>query len=273
MSEKVTSKGGTMFLRVLVTFMLFVGLAMATAAESAQGNKAPRGGKAGMILWALEVVEVMTDTLEDALGSEDDDVSQFFGIPRDEYDSWPERWQNVLKEVRASPDEFHRRTIHTLKMLHSPDWEMLEKMASYALGGHLLATGFFEADLVGITPDEQVELEAMGIINSGAARLLQVLKPRSESDLYRFYVMGEHGLILWFRDPNHEVDRSAARITRTGREILELLEATPNIDHLYQLGVSLKDEGIRTELWKVTRIPETSQFKLNSKLWEVRPEN
>ena len=99
---------------VIISF----GVLAAVPAESAQGNKIPSGGKTAMALWALEVA---ADTLAVLWGSDDVVIARFFEIPMSEYERWPERWQNVLKEVHAAPEKFRRRTIHTLKMFDSAD--------------------------------------------------------------------------------------------------------------------------------------------------------
>ena len=244
-----------------------------------------------MVVWAISVVldlweewreagedddeprqrTVAEETQHAGTSGESDTIAQYFGVPGSEFERWPERWQRALKRVHASPEKFRKRTVHTLKMFDASDWVLVEKMAPYALGGHLLAEGFLEAQLIGIKPDDQVELEAMGLVNSGDWRLVMVLKPRSETELYRAYVRGGLALILWFRDYEHEVTRSAARITRTGREILRLLRARPATTHLHRLGGEFAKEGIRTELWEVTEIPGTSQFSLDQKLWEMIP--
>ena len=54
----------------------------------------------------------------------------------------------------------------------------------------------------------------MGLVNSGDWRLVMVLKPRSETELYRAYVRGGLALILWFRD--HDVN-AVPKVHENGR--------------------------------------------------------
>ena len=130
-SEEGNGRRSTRLWMPVFAVIISFGVLAAVPAESAQGNKIPSGGKTAMALWALEVV---ADTLAVLWGSDDVVIARFFEIPMSEYERWPERWQNVLKEVHAAPEKFRRRTIHTLKMFDSADWELLEKMAPYNLG-------------------------------------------------------------------------------------------------------------------------------------------
>ena len=279
--------------RVVALLVLAIGLSITIAASNAHASNVPTGGIRGKVLWI--VAELLSEFVEDLFDSDDDErtenrtedealedqghnagsaaIAEFFEIESDEYRNWPKQWKNVLREVHSTPENFKKRTIHTLKMLDASDWILLENMASYALGGHLLAEGFFEAKLIGIAVDDQIELETIGVINSGDTRLQMVLKPRSERELYRSYVMGDYGLILWFRNHTHEAARTAARVTSTGRELLRLLQVKPRNNHLHQLGVSFAQDGIRTEFWKIVKIPGTKQFRLDEKIWEVLPKS
>lgn len=278
--------------RVIAIFLTVIALSCTSAAASVEASGFVAGGKRGIVLWFL--TDIVGEIFEDWLESNDDEgkgeqtdnearedqpfdaesdvIAEYFQIPANEYRRWPERWKRVLREVHTAPENFSKRTIHTLKLLDTSDWLLLEKMAAHALGGHLLAEGFFEARLIGIEADDQVELEAMGVVNSGGARLQLVLKPQSDTELYRSYLMGRYGLILWFRDHAHEAPRTAARITRTGRELVHLLEPRPTEKHLRQLAASFAEEGIRTEYWRVDEIPGTNKFSLDEKIWQVLPE-
>ena len=282
------------WLMVLAGVILVVGLGAAQAGDNTRENKAPKGGRVGKVVWiiqwATEAWEVLkpsdetkqeetpgqreegrpTDTVS---GSESDSIAQFFGIPRDEYRLWPERWQQALKQVHASPKRFRRKTIHTLKMLHASDWVLVEKIAPYAVQGFLFAEKAIDRGFRGrdIGVSELLELEAMGIIATGSGSISNTLKPRAQNELYHAFRLGDYGLVLWFRDSSHTLAWNTTIITRTGQELVTLLGAKPSNDYLHKLGEAFAEHGVRTELWEVTEIPGTDQFKLDKKLWEVIP--
>ena len=82
---------------------------------------------------------VAEETQHARTNGESEAIAQYFGVPGSEFERWPERWQRALKRVHVSPEKFRKRTAHTLKMFDASDWVLVEKMAPYALGGHLLA--------------------------------------------------------------------------------------------------------------------------------------
>ena len=243
-----------------------------------------------MVLWAIniavEFVDELLDSDEDDKWREDnqdsqsktdsaeknaDPLAEFFGIPRSEYGQWPSDWQRALMRAHASPEKYRRRTINALKMFDASDWVLLEKMAAYALQGQLFATTAQARGFSEIGVEEQLELEAMGIIATGGGWITKTLEPRSKTELYQARLVGEYALILWFRDESHKVAWKTVLVTRTGQELVELLGESLNEDYLRKLGAAFAEHGIRTEWWKVKQIPGSNQFNLNQKLWEVLP--
>ena len=271
---------------VLVAILSLAIVASAAQASEDEKNKVPKGGTKGEIVRfiaeiAIGVWEVLkpSDETEDEgtskqeAGSESDQIVQFFGIQKNEYKRWPERWQQALRQVYASPERFRRQTIHTLKMMHASDWELVEKLAPYAIGVRLFAEnpkiqGFRVGD---IKLGNLFEMEAMGLISAANGSISTTLKPRSQNKLYRAYKIGDYGLVLWFRNGDHTVKWRVTPITRTGRELLNLLGAKPNTRYLHKLGQAFAEHGIRAELWEVTQISKTGRLKLEKQIWELLP--
>lgn len=78
-------------------------------------------------------------------------------------------------------------------------------------------------------------------------------------------------MVTWFRDLNHVVTWNTTPISRTGRELVVLLGAKPNSEHLHKLSEGFAGLGIRTDLWEVTPVPRADQIRLDKRLWVVVP--
>ena len=272
---------------VLVAILsLAIGAGLAQASEDEGKNKAPRGGLRGEVVrflaeTAVEVWETLrpSDETEDEgtpkqeVGSENDPIAQFFGIPKNEYSRWPERWQQALRQVHASPEKFRRPTIHTLRMMHASDWDLVERLAPYAVERQLFVekAGKEVFSGEGIEVGDLLDLEVLGIVTGANGSISSTLKPRSQNELYQAYRVGDYGLVLWFRDKDHTVEWKMTPITRPGRELLDLLGVKPNKEYLHRLGKVFAKLGIRTELWEVIHIPEKKQFTLDKQIWVVAP--
>lgn len=276
---------------MIATIMLVAVLGIVQTAEGAQESRIPSGGWKNMVLWGISIAAEFFDDLivgdeidesrDDRGGNQPqidsgepttDTVAELFGIPRSEYGRWPSSWQRALMRAHASTEKFRRQTIHALTMFDASDWALLEKMASYAVQDNLFATTAQSRGFSELGVEDQLELEAMGIIATGAGWITKTLEPHSKTELYQARLVGEHALILWFRDENHRVAWKTALVTRTGQELVNLLGESLNDDYLRKLASGFAEHGIRTEWWKVTEIPGSDQFILNQKLWEVLPE-
>ena len=273
------------FKNMLATIMLVAVLGIVQTAESAQESRVPSGGWKDMILWGISIAAEFLDELIDVdeSGESRDDkggnqpqidssepasdaVAELFGIPRSEYGRWPSSWQRALMRAHASPEKFRRQTIHALTMFDASDWALLEKMAAYAVQDNLFATTAQSRRFSELGLADQLELEAMGVIATGAGWITKTLEPHSKAELYQARLVGEHALILWFRDENHRVAWKTALVTRTGQELVDLLGESLNDDYLRKLASGFAEHGIRTEWWRVTEIPGSDQFILNQKL-------
>ena len=275
---------------MLATVMLVSVLGFVQTAEGAPESRVPAGGIRDMILWGISIAVEIIDEFVDGDGNSDsrdgkgddqtqtesgeltrDSVAEYFGIPKSEYGRWPSSWQRALMRAHASPEKLRRRTIHSLTMFDATDWVLLEKMAAYAVQGNLFAATAQSRRFNELGVKDQLELEAMGVIATGAGWITNTLEPRSKTELYQAYLVRERALILWFRDENHRVSWKTALVTRTGQELVDLLGESLNEDYLRKLASGFAEHGIRTEWWNVTDIPDSDQFILNQKLWEVLP--
>ena len=278
---------------LVVILSLAIVASTAQADEDGRKNKIPSGWSPGQIVrfnvaevffgdalekvWeALQPSDEAEDegTPEQEADSRSDPVAQFFGIPIDEYGSWPAQRRQALKQVHASPERFQKRTLHTLRMMDAFDWVLVERLAPYAVGIQLFAEkakgqGFSGGN---IEVGTLLELEGMGIISAVGDFISTTLKPYSQSELHQAYRIGDYGLLLRFRNGDHTVKWNVTPISRTGRELLNLLGAKPNTEYLHKLGQAFAEHGIGTELWEVTQAPGTAQMKLENKIWEVIPD-
>ena len=211
---------------------------------------------------------------EGALALERDPIVDIFGIPTREYRQWPERRQHALLKIAEAPERFSRRTIHTIGMLDAADWTLVEKIAPYAVHGHLFAGRASDSESrgvdIGLT--ELLQLDAMGVVTAANGFIAFTLQPQSEQELYQAFRVGDYGLVLWFQDSAQAISWNVTPITRAGQQLLAALGAVPDSDYLQDLGEAFGDHGVRTELWEVADIPQSSQFRLENRLWEVLPE-
>ena len=157
--------------------ILSVMLAMtATSAANAETGGDPHKRSSTNVLRDIAVraaVEAATKWLDQLMQERIEPdrhaAARYFEIADDEYERWPEGRRRVVRAIYATKESFHKRTVALVKTLETEDWELMERTASYILvpSGLLSRRPFGESlgfDELGV--DDEVELEAMGIIGS-----------------------------------------------------------------------------------------------------------
>ena len=205
-------------------------------------------------------------------------AADFFKIPKQEYERWPEGRRRVVRAIYAIRESFRKRTIALVKTLDTEDWELMERVASYiVVPSALLPTSGFEGTLsfdeLGVW--DEVELQAMGIIGSPSVLGTQTtFAPRPKEKLYQAIRFGDHVLVIRFKDAEHVVDWPVTPITKVGQELLPLLQSAPNLvtpewNYMRALGEGLAKEGVAVELWEVSEGPNAEAVKREKQIWAI----
>ena len=234
-------------------------------------NIVVRAGVEAATKWLAELVEQRTEPDTHA-------GAHFFEIPEEEYQRWPEGRRRVVQAVYATRETFHKRTIALMKTLETEDWELIERAASYVVVPTGLLSreglkGSWSFDELGV--DDEVELEAMGIIGSASVfGTSRRLGPNEKERLYKAIRFDDHAIVLHFKNADHGVDWPITPITKVGQEIFPLLQRVPNLvtpdwNYVRALGKALAEKGITVELWEVSDGRDAKTMKPERRIWAI----
>ena len=162
-------------------------------------------------------------------------INRFFDSVADISDEdLQQLWGKVLAGEIKQPNSYSLRTLETLKNLSKYEAELFNKISPYIVNmdGSLFVTSNTELlKKHGITYGEIMQLDECGLMNSAG---LVSLNPKvSDSQCVAIYNSSKIALICGLDSNIITVSIGEFGLTRAGKELFQLLDATPNDEFIH----------------------------------------
>lgn len=183
---------------------------------------------------------------------DEDWQTRFFNIAKDiSSDEMQALWGRILAGEIKQPKSYSLRTLELLKNINKSEAECFLKFGKLAItsGNTSFVINFKGVNLLEekyqLTFKERLLLEELGLVS--ANNLAFEIQSDPEKDSEMPFRIGKTCIILYRKKgtPKHQV--SAIFFTKTGQELLQLIESEPEIDYiqLFASKIRIKDVSIK----------------------------
>ena len=189
------------------------------------------------------------------------ELFKYLAIDEDEYSNLPLHWRQALAEITFREDDADEALRQFISRLDIDDIEVLELVASYALGGALLKLR--DADdgspAHEISYMDLIHLEAIGIIDSTlplSHKQIRASTEETDGDQQpdHLWLFGrQYGFLVRAVEPDTGTSLSFHVLTEIGKDLLVALRRPTSPEYLCWLQRHFREKELAAEIWSVTR--------------------
>jgi hypothetical protein len=186
-------------------------------------------------------------------------------------DELSELWGRVLAGEVKAPGRFSLRSLEVLRNLSRDEAELISKLARFIIHGCVYRGGDELLSSEGVTFDDLLELQQIGILSGVEALEIGMIFTSSIKEQF-LYALGCHDQALVCRGANPELELKfeCYKLTSVGKQIMRLVgKAEPHLAYLQAVGTHLKKQGVTVTLADCEPIEDHALKCFNERgLWD-----
>lgn len=183
-------------------------------------------------------------------------------------------WGSVLAGEVKAPGRYSIRTLEFLKTLSKADAEMISKLASYVIDGHIVRNQDKYLESCGLFFSKLLEMQDFGVLSGvEAVGLTRTYKSAEEGRFIQALVSHSKVLIVEHEDASKTLECEIYKLTAVGRQVLSLGSFEPDIEYLRSVAKEFVKKGFSVKLadWRVVSDTVGQYFNGQEILGDVPP--
>lgn len=207
-----------------------------------------------------EILEAEKDVSNEPVNS--DWVTRFFDIVQDiSDDEMQHLWAQILAGEIKRPKSYSLRTLEVLRNMTKDEAEIFQKVAQYALvpiennSMAFIYSGNYVLKKYGVTYSDITKLVETGLLQSDDSTTTNIYSD-NKSDKKIELVYGDIVIIILQKYNAVNISFPVRLLTTAGKELVQLISITPNIEYIKELASTIKREDITVGYSKIISIDE-----------------
>lgn len=216
-----------------------------------------------VILTAKKVLETETDVSKEPVNI--DWATRFFDIVQDISDEEMQKlWAQILAGEIKRPKSYSLRTLEVLRNMTKDEAEIFQKVAQFALVQIKDREAFIYSDKFvlkefDVTYSDIIKLVEIGLLQADDSTTTNIYSD-NKSDKKIELVYGDVLIVIFQKNNAEKISFPVRLLTTAGRELINLISFTSNIDYIKYLATRIKNNNVKMSYSKIISIDENGEI-------------
>ncbi|MBQ6277865.1 MAG: DUF2806 domain-containing protein [Bacteroidales bacterium] len=217
-----------------------------------------------------DVINVASNVLETEKSVSEEPVNpdwatRFFDIVQDISDEKMQKlWAQILAGEIKHPKSYSLRTLEVLRNMTKEEAEIFQKVAQFVLLQIKDKEAFIYSDKFvlkefDVTYSDIIKLVEIGLLQSDDSTTTNIYSD-NKSDKKIELVYGDVLIIIFQKRNAENISFPVRLLTTAGRELINLISLTSNIDYIKYLATRIKSNNVKVSYSKIISIDETGMI-------------
>lgn len=217
-----------------------------------------------------DVIKVASNVLETEKSVSEEPVNpdwatRFFDIVQDISDEKMQKlWAQILAGEIKHPKSYSLRTLEVLRNMTKEEAEIFQKVAQFVLLQIKDKEAFIYSDKFvlkefDVTYSDIIKLVEIGLLQSDDSTTTNIYSD-NKSDKKIELVYGDVLIIIFQKRNAENISFPVRLLTTAGRELINLISLTSNIDYIKYLATRIKSNNVKVSYSKIISIDETGMI-------------
>lgn len=217
-----------------------------------------------------DVINVASNVLETEKSVSEEPVNpdwatRFFDIVQDISDEKMQKlWAQILAGEIKHPKSYSLRTLEVLRNMTKEEAETFQKVAQFVLLQIKDKEAFIYSDKFvlkefDVTYSDIIKLVEIGLLQSDDSTTTNIYSD-NKSDKKIELVYGDVLIIIFQKRNAENISFPVRLLTTAGRELINLISLTSNIDYIKYLATRIKSNNVKVSYSKIISIDETGMI-------------